>query len=312
MTIKLKGVLIIVRRNFNISILDRNGDNAGRIACTSLVKRENSVISASVIYSFLLKQSYKPLSITTIWSKDISGDLQTLFSDQIWETITLSYKNPQIIKSSDEPLEIATWTLSVPFGALLCACVTFPRLQFVSTEGTVGGMLCTFSFLVSACSWHVIPIGGGCGFGSRSSLLGWLFWIGSVSATEKLAFGCSHCCGEGVGQSLGFSPFGDRTFMGLVFARHCLWLVFMKRRQELWGPGLLLLTLLNRLFLLFDVWFILYSCVFVVFLVIVCCTLFFSTLQCIISIKIIVHQKKKKKLFDDLNLLSVTIMQNKK
>ncbi len=59
-----------------------------------ILPTDNSVISASVIYSFLLKQSYKPLSITTIWSKDISGDLQTLFSDQIWETITSSSKNP--------------------------------------------------------------------------------------------------------------------------------------------------------------------------------------------------------------------------
>ncbi len=38
LTIKLKDVLIIVRRNLNISILDRNGDNACRIACTSLAE----------------------------------------------------------------------------------------------------------------------------------------------------------------------------------------------------------------------------------------------------------------------------------
>lgn len=43
-----------------------------------------SVISASIIYSFLLKQSYKPLSIITICSKDSSDDLQTC------ETITSS------------------------------------------------------------------------------------------------------------------------------------------------------------------------------------------------------------------------------
>ncbi len=55
---------------------------------------DNSVVSASVVCSFLLKQSCRPLSITTIWSKDISGDLQTLFSDQIWETITSSSKSP--------------------------------------------------------------------------------------------------------------------------------------------------------------------------------------------------------------------------
>ncbi len=59
-----------------------------------ILPTDNSVVSASVIYSFLLKQSYKPLSITTIRSKDISGDLQTLFSDQIWETITSSSKKP--------------------------------------------------------------------------------------------------------------------------------------------------------------------------------------------------------------------------
>ncbi len=98
LTIKLKGVLIIVRRNLNISILDRNGDNAGRIACTSLAK---------------------------------SNFLHFLFSGL----------------------------------GLLMACHSYWR-----------GM------------W----------FGSGSSLLGWLLWIGSVSATEKLAFGCSHCCGAGL------------------------------------------------------------------------------------------------------------------
>ncbi len=78
--------------------------------------------------------------------------------------------------------------------------------------GGGGGGLCTFSFLVLACSWYVIPFGGGCSFGSGSSLLGWIFWIGSVCATEKLAFGCSHCCGEDVGQLLDSSPFGDRMY----------------------------------------------------------------------------------------------------
>ncbi len=64
-----------------------------------ILPTDNSVIFASVISYFLPKQSYKPLSITTIWSKDISSDLQTLLSDKIWETITSSSKktNHQMI-----------------------------------------------------------------------------------------------------------------------------------------------------------------------------------------------------------------------
>ncbi len=79
-------------------------------------------------------------------------------------------------------------------------------------------IFCTFSFLVSACLWHVIPIGGGCGFGSGSSLLGWLLWIGSVSATEKLAFGCSHCCGE-QGCAETFGGAGAQSIKGAHGAR---------------------------------------------------------------------------------------------
>ena len=59
-----------------------------------ILPTDNSVISASVIYSFLLKNSYKPLSISTICSKVISEDIQTLFTEQIWETITSFSKNP--------------------------------------------------------------------------------------------------------------------------------------------------------------------------------------------------------------------------
>lgn len=46
-----------------------------------------SVTSASLIYASL-KNSYKSLSITTIWSKDISEDVESLFSDQTWDTIS--------------------------------------------------------------------------------------------------------------------------------------------------------------------------------------------------------------------------------
>jgi len=45
--------------------------------------RDNSVIFASVIYPFLLKNWYKPLSISTIRSEIISEDIQTLFTEQL-------------------------------------------------------------------------------------------------------------------------------------------------------------------------------------------------------------------------------------
>ncbi len=48
------------------------------------------------------------------------------------------------------------------------------------------------------------------------------------------------------------------------------------------APGVLLLTLLNLLFLLFDVQFILYLCIFINFLVIKYYMLYFSPLQCLV------------------------------
>ncbi len=33
-------------------------------------------------------------------------------------------------RSSDDSFEIAAWTLSVPFGAFLFACIGFPKLPF--------------------------------------------------------------------------------------------------------------------------------------------------------------------------------------
>ncbi len=154
-----------------------------------LVHPLRKVISASVIYSFLLKQSYKPLSITTIWSKDISGNF-TLFSDQIWETITSSSKNPnhQMIhwkllhRLYLSPLKCFYMHVSPSPNCNLCP------------QGALGTYLIFFwecsalsLFLDSACSCHIIPIRKGCGFDSRSFLLK-LFSELAVSATEKLTF----------------------------------------------------------------------------------------------------------------------------
>ncbi len=47
--------------------------------------------SASVIYLFLLEHSYKPLSITTVWAKDLNEDVHVLFSDQVWVCLKESY-----------------------------------------------------------------------------------------------------------------------------------------------------------------------------------------------------------------------------
>ncbi len=45
---KTKGVLIIVRRNVNISILDRKGDNASRIACMKTMLWNRTIAFLSV------------------------------------------------------------------------------------------------------------------------------------------------------------------------------------------------------------------------------------------------------------------------
>ncbi len=45
---KTKGVLIIVRRNLNIPILDRNGDNAGRISCMKTMVGNRKIACLSV------------------------------------------------------------------------------------------------------------------------------------------------------------------------------------------------------------------------------------------------------------------------
>lgn len=50
--------------------------------------------SASSIYSFLMKNLYKPLGVIAVWSKDLGCELEDTFSDHTWETITMSSKNP--------------------------------------------------------------------------------------------------------------------------------------------------------------------------------------------------------------------------
>ncbi len=45
-----------------------------------ILPSEESPSSASVIYLFLLEHSYKPLSITTVWAKDLNEDVHVLFS----------------------------------------------------------------------------------------------------------------------------------------------------------------------------------------------------------------------------------------
>ncbi len=59
-----------------------------------ILPSEESPSSASVIYLFLLEHSYKPLSITTVWAKDLNEDVYVLFSDQVWGMFKLSSKNP--------------------------------------------------------------------------------------------------------------------------------------------------------------------------------------------------------------------------
>ncbi len=58
--------------------------------CKLILPSEESPSSASVIYLFLLEHSYKPLSITTVWSKDLNEDVHVLFSDQVWGMFKLS------------------------------------------------------------------------------------------------------------------------------------------------------------------------------------------------------------------------------
>ncbi len=58
-----------------------------------ILPSEQSLSSASVIYLFLLEHSYKPLSISTVWAKDLNEDVHVLFSDQVWGMFKLSYKN---------------------------------------------------------------------------------------------------------------------------------------------------------------------------------------------------------------------------
>ncbi len=59
-----------------------------------ILPSEESPSSASVIYLFLLEHSYKPLSITTVWAKDLNEDVHVLLSDQVWDMFKLSSKNP--------------------------------------------------------------------------------------------------------------------------------------------------------------------------------------------------------------------------
>ncbi len=55
-----------------------------------ILPSEESPSSASVIYLFLLELSYKALSITTVWAKDLNEEVHVLFSVQVWGMFKLS------------------------------------------------------------------------------------------------------------------------------------------------------------------------------------------------------------------------------
>ena len=50
--------------------------------------------SASIIYTFLLRSSYKKLGISTVWSKDIQTNVEEFLENQAWDIISISSKNP--------------------------------------------------------------------------------------------------------------------------------------------------------------------------------------------------------------------------
>ncbi len=66
---KTKAVLIIVRRNLNIYILDRNGDNAGRIVCMKTMVGNRKIAFLSVYApcstdpTFFFFLNYLPISL---------------------------------------------------------------------------------------------------------------------------------------------------------------------------------------------------------------------------------------------------------
>jgi len=46
-----------------------------------ILPSESFPSSVSVIYRYLLEHSYKPLSTTTVWAKDLNEDVHVIFTD---------------------------------------------------------------------------------------------------------------------------------------------------------------------------------------------------------------------------------------
>lgn len=59
-----------------------------------VVYHSSQPCSASKIYTFLIKASYKQLGLSAVWSKDLVLEDQDFFENSAWEIISLSSKNP--------------------------------------------------------------------------------------------------------------------------------------------------------------------------------------------------------------------------
>ncbi len=149
--------------------------------CVNKLGTTTSVISASVIYLFLLEHSYKPLSITTVWAKDLNEDVHVFLSDQVWGMFKLSSKNPNH--------QIINWKLLhrvylTPMKCFYMNLSSFPMCNLCS-QGSLG----TFLHFFWECPSHLFGLSS-----HRTYHICWVLryvWLRAIFSW--MTFGTSHC-----------------------------------------------------------------------------------------------------------------------
>ncbi len=183
-----------------------------------ILPSEESPSSASVIYLFLLEHSYKPLSITTVWAKDLNEDVHVLFSDQVWGMFKLSSKNPHH--------QMIHWKLLhrvylTPMKCFYMNPSSSPKCNLCS-QGVLGtflhfflGVPLSLTFMDSALTGTIIFIGYWDMFDSVPFFHEWLLGLHLVRPTKMSTVSCSHSSKKIASQPLESSSHNGQTNRGL-------------------------------------------------------------------------------------------------
>ncbi len=186
-----------------------------------ILSSEESPSSASVIYLFLLEQSYKPLSITTIWAKDLNEDVHVLFSDQEWGMFKLPSKNPNHQMINWKLLHRVYFT---PMKHFYMNLSSSPKCNLCS-QGSLGTFLHFFWKCLSLSPFWTLTgpiVFVGYWDDSAPFFHEWLLGLHLVRPTKMFTVSCSHSSKQIASKPLESSSHNGQTNLDCVFVGHHL------------------------------------------------------------------------------------------